>query len=48
MLISLSLINKTIRMFLGKIRFKKRKYVYVKIQSFYRMRLQVRKFIELR
>ena len=35
-------------MFLGKIRSKKRKYVLIKIQSFYKMRVQMRKFYELR
>ena len=45
---SAKVINRNVRMFLGKIRAKKRRYVLTRIQSYYRMRLQVRKFIVLR
>ena len=48
MIASAKIINRNIRMFLGKIRSKKRRYVLVRIQSFYKMRIQVRKFIEAR
>jgi hypothetical protein len=48
MIASIKVINRNMRMFLGKIRAKKRRYVLIRIQSFYRMRIQMRKFIELR